>query len=88
LQSVPSTSNVCAVPREGEAVELDARGLEAPQPMMKILEALVNLPAGSRFTARTDRRPVHLYPLLAERGFTNQSEELHDGSFITHISRS
>src|ERR1022692_718840 len=26
LQSVPSTSTVCAVPRQGEAVELDARG--------------------------------------------------------------
>lgn len=66
-------------------VELDARGLEPPQPMVKILEALVDLPERAELLAHTDRRPVHLYGQLEERGFTGQSEEQSDGSFITHI---
>ncbi|HZQ45713.1 MAG TPA: DUF2249 domain-containing protein [Verrucomicrobiae bacterium] len=66
-------------------LELDARGLEPPQPMVNILEALSALPAGAQLRAHTDRRPVHLYPMLEERGFTAQTEEQSDGSFITNI---
>jgi uncharacterized protein (DUF2249 family) len=72
-------------PCAATVVEVDARGLEPPQPMVKILEALAALPAGADLRARTDRRPVHLYPHLEERGFAAESEEQSDGSFITHI---
>jgi uncharacterized protein (DUF2249 family) len=68
-------------------LEVDARGLEPPQPMVKILEALTSLPQGAALRARTDRRPVHLYPILVSRGFHGNSEEQSDGSFITNISR-
>lgn len=68
-------------------VEVDARGLEPPQPMVKILEALAALPAGAELRARTDRRPVHLYAQLKERGFTATTEEQSDGTFLTHIRR-
>jgi TusA-related sulfurtransferase len=70
-----------------ETVEVDARGLEPPQPMVRILEALARLPAGAELRARTDRRPMHLYPLLAERGFTADTQEQSDGSFLTRIRR-
>lgn len=66
-------------------VEVDARGLEPPQPMVKILEALTNLPAKTGIRAHTDRRPMHLYSHLEERGFVGESAEQSDGSFITHI---
>lgn len=69
------------------SLEVDARGLEPPQPMVKILEALTTLPAGSSLRAHTDRRPVHLYPILQSRGFTGKSEEQTDGSYLTHITR-
>lgn len=65
--------------------DVDARGLEPPQPMVRILEALARLPRGAKLRARTDRRPVHLYSHLEDRGFTGESEEQQDGSFITHI---
>ena len=68
-------------------IEVDARGLEPPQPLVKILEALAALPEGARLRARTDRRPMHLYTQLEERGFVGESEEQPDGSFITHIHR-
>jgi len=74
----------CAAPAE---VQLDTRGLEPPQPMIRILEALEALPPASRLRARTDRRPMHLYPLLEARGFVGESEEQTDGSFVTIIRR-
>jgi uncharacterized protein (DUF2249 family) len=68
-------------------VEVDARGLEPPQPLVTILEALANLPDRARLRALTDRRPMHLYAQLEERGFTGTSEEQTDGSFVTYVQR-
>lgn len=69
----------------GRVIELDARGLEPPQPMIRILEALRTLPEGGELRARTDRRPVHLYPLLEERGFRAESSEAPEGGFLTVV---
>ena len=66
-------------------IELDVRGLEPPQPMVRILEALTTLAPGAALRARTDRRPMHLYALLEERGFRATTEPEPDGSFVTHI---
>jgi len=68
-------------------IEVDARGLEPPQPMVKILEASADLPKGTELLARTDRRPMHLYPQLEQRGFSASSEEQTDGTFVTRIRR-
>jgi hypothetical protein len=68
-------------------IELDARGLEPPQPLMKILEAAVTLPAGAMLRAHTKWRPALLYAQLEERGFVGESEEQPDGSYLTHIRR-
>jgi len=65
--------------------DVDARGLEPPQPLVVILEALAQLSPGGSLRARTDRRPMHLYAQLEERGFTGTTEEQPDGSFITTI---
>jgi uncharacterized protein (DUF2249 family) len=66
-------------------LEIDARGLEPPQPMVKILEALATISTDSELIARTDRRPMHLYAQLEARGYVGQTEEQSDGSFLTHI---
>jgi uncharacterized protein (DUF2249 family) len=66
-------------------LEVDARGLEPPQPLVVILEALAGLPEGAGLRARTDRRPLHLYAQLEARGFTGETEEQADGSFVTTI---
>ncbi|HVU08114.1 MAG TPA: DUF2249 domain-containing protein [Verrucomicrobiae bacterium] len=71
--------------RPSKMIEVDVRGLEPPQPMVKILEALTALPDGAEVRARTDRRPMHLYAQLEARGFTGETEEQNDGSFLTHI---
>jgi len=80
-----ATSCGCNAPTTAEIVEVDARHLEPPQPMVRILEALARLREGASLRARTDRRPVHLYSHLEDRGFVGNSEEQTDGSFITHI---
>ena len=66
-------------------VQIDARGLEPPQPMMRILEAVAQLPAGATVCARTDRRPMHLVAHLETHGFSVETEEQSDGSYLTHI---
>jgi uncharacterized protein (DUF2249 family) len=75
------------MPAPTGGIDLDARGLEPPQPLVRILEALTALPANATLHARTDRRPMHLYAQLEERGFSGESTEQPDGSFITHIRR-
>lgn len=70
---------------DAEVLEVDARGLEPPEPMVRILEALAGLPVGGELLACTDRRPLHLYPQLEARGFRGITEEQSDGTFITRI---
>jgi len=66
-------------------IELDARGLEPPQPLMTILEAVATLPAGATLRAHTRWRPALLYAELETRGFIGESEEQSDGSYVTTI---
>ena len=68
-------------------IELDARGLEPPQPLMKTLEAVASLPAGATLCVHTRWRPALLYAELEKRGFIGESEEQSDGSYITNIHR-
>lgn len=70
---------------DAQPIQLDARGLEPPQPMMKILEALATLSAGQCLAAHTDRQPMLLYPMLEQRGFTYETTRQSDGSHLTHI---
>ncbi len=84
-QSTPATKHATCTGTP--VLEVDARGLEPPQPMVKILEAVATLPKGAQLRALTDRRPMHLYAQLEERGFIGESEEQKDGSFVTHVRR-
>jgi hypothetical protein len=72
---------------KGTLVELDARGLEPPQPLIRILSALGELPDGGEIHARTDRRPIHLYPLLLVRGYRGETTHREGEGFLTIIRR-
>lgn len=67
--------------------EIDARGLEPPQPLVRIVEALATVPRGGGLRAHTDRNPVHLHELVVARGYTAHTEEQPDGSHVTTIRR-
>lgn len=64
---------------------VDARGLEPPQPMMRVMEALDELPAGDTLTLLIDREPYPLYRLLANNGFDHDTELTPDGCFNVRI---
>ena len=67
--------------------ELDLRGMEPPEPMLRILNTLEAVPVGTSFRARTDRQPLHLFPELASRGARHECEAAPDGSWVTTITR-
>lgn len=76
-----------AKPAADGVQEIDARGLEPPEPLVRILDALESLPANTRLKATTDREPCHLFPEAERRGFKTSCAEQPDGSWITEISR-
>lgn len=52
-----------------DVIELDVRGLPAPEPMVRILEALDGLRDGQALLARTPCHPRPLLDRLARMGF-------------------
>lgn len=70
-----------------ELQEVDVRGLEPPEPLVRILDALESLPAGVTLRAHTDREPCHLFGEAQQRGFANDCQEQSDGSWITVLTR-
>ena len=54
---------------------LDVRGLEPPQPLVRVLREVDRLGPGDELEVRHDRRPILLYPQLDERGLTHETDE-------------
>jgi uncharacterized protein (DUF2249 family) len=71
----------------GDVEQIDARGLEPPEPLIRILVALEALPAGKRLRAVTDREPCHLFGEAEQRGFRHDCNEQPDGSWVTLLER-
>lgn len=68
-------------------VRLNNRGLQPPQPMIRILRACEDLQVGDRIEAEMDRRPMFLFPELDERGLIYTCVESGDGSFLLSVER-
>ena len=81
-----STAGACTG-SSGDMEEVDARGLEPPEPLIRILNALETLPPGKRLRAITDRKPCHLFGEAEQRGFRHDSTEQPDGSWVTVLER-
>jgi uncharacterized protein (DUF2249 family) len=73
--------------KDSGGIVVDVRGLEPPQPLLRVLEALDRLPAGSELEVRLDRRPVLLYPQLEDRGFEHETSEPAPGLVRVRIRR-
>lgn len=74
-------------PAPSSTDELDLRGMEPPEPMLRILNTLEATAPGATFRARTDRQPMHLFPELDARGAKHVSDVQADGSWLTTITR-
>lgn len=68
-------------------MKLDNRGLEPPEPMMRTLAALEELPEGETLSIINDRRPMFLYEQLVEKGYKQVTTPQDDGSFLIEITK-
>jgi len=66
---------------------VDLRGLEAPEPMVKILVACAQLGPNDRYLAHLPHVPTPLFPHLESRGLFWQVHEQTDGSALLAIRR-
>ena len=65
---------------------LDLRGLQPPEPIVRIFEALERSP-GEPVRAILPHEPVPLYALLRERGYSYSGEQRADGGYELLIER-
>lgn len=68
-----------------QEILVDARGLEPPEPMEKVLQTLDLLRPGQSIRLLLHREPFPLYPLLAERGYRHATRMEADGSYVILI---
>ncbi len=67
--------------------ELDVRGLEPPEPMVKVLETLQSIDNKTILVVHHHREPLMLYPKLEERGFTAVANKIKDDYFKIIITK-
>ena len=64
---------------------VDARWLEPPEPMERVLAALDALPPGHGLRFLIHREPLPLYGLLQHRGYRHRVQRLEDGCFEVFV---
>ena len=64
---------------------VDARGLEPPEPMERVMQTLSLLRPGQTIRLLLHREPFPLYPILAERGYRHATRMEADGSYVILI---
>ena len=70
-----------------DEILVDARGLEPPEPMQRVMTALESARPGQSVRLLLHREPFPLYPLLAERGWRHDTTPQADGSYVIRIWR-
>jgi TusA-related sulfurtransferase len=53
-------------------IELDVRGLEAPEPLVRVLETLDRMDADDSLLLKIDCRPVPLFRILDRNGYVHE----------------
>jgi uncharacterized protein (DUF2249 family) len=64
---------------------VDARWLEPPEPMERVLAVLDDLRPGQGIRFLIHREPMPLYPLLHQMGFRHTTHLLEDGCYAVDI---
>jgi uncharacterized protein (DUF2249 family) len=70
-----------------QTITLDNRGLEPPQPMLRVLAALEASGPHDTIVALTDRVPLLLFDELNERGLVYTAEQQPDGAHRVTIAK-
>lgn len=88
--SVPEPASVqtgSACTLGGNTVEVDVRGLEPPEPMVKILETLPQIGAGDVLLVHHHREPLMLYDKLEHLGYEASAEKVTEGYYKVRITK-
>ncbi len=83
----PSDANAVDWSAPAAEVTIDVSELVPPEPMVKILQTLETLPAGSRLLVHHVRRPIHLYDRLDEMGYAHATRDLGPGQVEVMIQK-
>lgn len=65
-------NNDARIWRTPEAVHVDLRGLEPPEPLVTVLRMIDCGEVDDVLIAHFDREPIFLYPELIDRGWTHE----------------
>lgn len=65
-------ANESRIWRTADAVHIDVRGLEPPEPMVAILQTIEGGEVDTALIAHLDREPIFLYPELDDRGWSHE----------------
>jgi len=68
-----------------QEILVDARWLEPPEPMERVLVALDRLRPGDHIRFLLHREPYPLYGILENMGYIHRTHMLEDGCFEIHI---
>lgn len=73
------------MPKPADEILVDARELEPPEPLEKVLQTLNLLRPGQSIRLLLHREPFPLYSLLAVRGYCHATQMEADGSYVILI---
>ena len=68
-----------------DEIHIDARDLEPPEPLERVLQTLALLRPGQSIRLLLPREPFPLYPILAARGYGHVTQMEADGSYVILI---
>jgi uncharacterized protein (DUF2249 family) len=75
------------MPKPVNEILVDARGLEPPEPMERVMQTLDLLRPGQTIRMLLHREPFPLYAILAERGYRHDTRMEADGSYVILITQ-
>lgn len=81
------TSSSVHTSTKGNIVEIDVRGLEPPEPMVKILETLNRLDDETTLLVHHHREPVLLYDKLEELGYEAETTKIEENNYKVVIKK-
>lgn len=70
---------------EARVIEIDAREMQPPEPMERVLEALDMLAPGDEIHLRLWREPFPLYRVLERNGYRHQVQHAQNHEVLVRI---
>lgn len=86
-EDVKKESSQVPESEEEKLIEIDVRGLEPPEPMVKIIEKLPEVDSRTVLLVHHHREPFMLYDKLEHLGFEASTEKVSEGYYRVKITK-